>query len=1530
MADEKPKRGRRQRESLDVDLGDTGTGLKDLSKALGGLRSQISELNKSFSILAKGNTDLAKGVGYLVSEYEDINAASQSLNSLSSKAKQLEDKRLNAIAKINVNYGNIANTVRTSLQFSLTDSQNIQDKNSFIENTLRLLQEQGKLNSLTGKQQIDLKNRISGIYDDEVKRLGINKSINTLTTAQTLAAGSLLKLNELQKQELLEQFKKENDLIDASAERIAIEKGLIDVQKELDSLAGKEGATNKERINQLEKSRDLLVESKNTQDLIDAKLEDINKKLKEKKILEDASKSIGDKLKETLGEQGEEILHIGHAIKDSMISPMALVGALLGNALEEFMRIGKDSRAFLDSSKLTVEQTEHLRHYAHDVALEYRAQGVQMKDVLNSSTALVNQFGSLNRVSDKAVEKATLLGKAFGVSAENAAGVLAQVQRSTGASAETAGNIAALGANFAKAAGVAPDAVMQDIASSSDEIAKYFKGTPKDLFKTAVEARRLGLDLKKVAGISQNLLNFESSIEDQMTASVLLGREINLDKARQLAMEGKIQEAAEETLKQVGSLADFNKMNAVQKEAIAKAAGMSVGDLQKSLESQEALKSMTSEQRKEYEKGLAALNQGNESAAERLLKEQRNQLTQEKIADAVAKISDIFANVLLPVIEPIFDFIAGIFSYVDMLLPYIKTALQIFLGWKAVTFLLNTQFFKTRGLIGSFIAPFQAVGKGLVSVKDGIVGAFKSTKEWYTKIKEGDGIWKSIKNSMSGVWDTVKTFFVGKGPKEWGKDAKESLDTASKAGGSFFDKFKKRVKDFSFGPMEEKVESITGSLGDAAKEKGAELTQKPAEDATETIQDKATGKVEEIVGGKIDSAVEGLQGKAEEKGGELISQVSGQTDEAAKVEAKVKSAPGTGIKEFLTNVSEGLKAMSKKEVFQGIGAVALAGPAFLVFALAWPGLFVLSKINGEKIQENLYGLSYGLQDFAKKEVKTGAGNLALAGLGFLALTLGLPGFLVAMLGTVVGPGLTALSLGLTSMGNAGVKKGVTNLALLGLSLIPAVIAFNMLGKLDVGSVITFTVAISALAAVATLLGNASAQLVIGAYGIGILGAALIPAAYAFKMLEGIKPDLITTFSIAIGSLAVVATLLAAAGPLLEIGAVGIGILGLALIPFAIAMDMVKKVDPKIMISFADAIMQFSIMAAKIGIISVPMLLGSAAIVVLSGALTIFGLALQVVAPGLTAISTGLNSLVESLSKLDPGIMWSVAGAFGGIGLALGGLAIATAVMAIYTPGLFLLGDVLIALGASALLVGIGLQIASGAVETISNSLTNLVNNVSGDSLISMSKGLVALAGGIGILALAAVGFSVAIIPLTIFTGLMGLLGTTLNLVGAGINSIVTGIDAFATTMTSLLPMVDQIGVLSTAFSDLALSIGEVGIASVLAFPAMAALGGVASLLGGLFGKEEAPAPAPTVTPAPMPTTGVGAVATTTPTTAGTTTATETVTPGTTAIPDLTELMAKLDSLISAVNGQPIQLVVNGKTLAEVVGRNTTRSGAVGK
>jgi hypothetical protein len=126
---------------------------------------------------------------------------------------------------------------------------------------------------------------------------------------------------------------------------------------------------------------------------------------------------------------------------------------------------------------------------------------------------------------------------------------------------------------------VAPKKVMEDLAASSADMARFTDGSAENLAKAAVQAARLGITLSKSAQILDKMLSFEESITSQFEAEVLLGRELNFDRARQLALNNDIAGAVEEVVGQLGSEAEFNQLNAIQRQALADSIGVGVEDL---------------------------------------------------------------------------------------------------------------------------------------------------------------------------------------------------------------------------------------------------------------------------------------------------------------------------------------------------------------------------------------------------------------------------------------------------------------------------------------------------------------------------------------------------------------------------------------------------------------------------------------------------------------------------------------------------------------------------------------------------------------------------------------------------------------------------------------------------------------------------------------------------------------------------------------------------------------------------------------
>ena len=125
-----------------------------------------------------------------------------------------------------------------------------------------------------------------------------------------------------------------------------------------------------------------------------------------------------------------------------------------------------------------------------------------------------------------------------------------------------------------KKEGVSVNKVFGDMASNADFFANFMKEGGENIKEAAIQANKMGLSLSETAAMAESLLDFESSIEKEMEASAILGRQINLDRARQLAFEGKHVEMMEEAKRQAGGEAEFLKMNVVQRQALGEAIGL--------------------------------------------------------------------------------------------------------------------------------------------------------------------------------------------------------------------------------------------------------------------------------------------------------------------------------------------------------------------------------------------------------------------------------------------------------------------------------------------------------------------------------------------------------------------------------------------------------------------------------------------------------------------------------------------------------------------------------------------------------------------------------------------------------------------------------------------------------------------------------------------------------------------------------------------------------------------------------------------
>ena len=240
------------------------------------------------------------------------------------------------------------------------------------------------------------------------------------------------------------------------------------------------------------------------------------------------------------------------------------------------------------------------------------------------------------------IAEVTELVENMGMDEESASrlAMLAKVQGKT--VKEAAKNVEAQFKTFVKQNKVALNFgdVMNNISDVSLATSLSLGGSEEAIAEAAMSAAKLGVSMETIEGAASALLDFESSISAELEAELLTGKSINLEKARQAALNNDIAALSEEIGKNEAVLGAFSSGNRIQQEAIAKAMGMTREDVAKIVF------------QKQLDKGLSL--EAAAAASDISLEEAKRLSTQEQLSKAMDKVAEAAASVLKalsPIIE---------------------------------------------------------------------------------------------------------------------------------------------------------------------------------------------------------------------------------------------------------------------------------------------------------------------------------------------------------------------------------------------------------------------------------------------------------------------------------------------------------------------------------------------------------------------------------------------------------------------------------------------------------------------------------------------------------------------------------------------------------------------------------------------------------------------------------------------------------------------------------------------------------------
>ena len=441
-------------------------------------------------------------------------------------------------------------------------------------------------------------------------------------------------------------------------------------------------------------------------------VEDIANKLGGSKFVKtlglDEAVSEGRKLSSVLT-KGGNIQASGLAKTQVMGKMFEVVGKNILKAFGPLTLITQFVQGLLEADKETTELQKSM------ALTKTEALGFRM-ELMNAAGAT----GDINITSSKLLKTFGELNKQFGFITNFASSTLVTMTKLTGVvgvSSESAGNLAAaseltgtsfesnykdvLGTSYElqRQSGVQMDLreILEQTGKVTGTVRANLGANPAQIAKAITQAKLFGASLQDVANAGKSLLQFEESISSELEAELLLGRDINLERARAAALAGDQVTLAQELQQQAGDFSTFTKMNVIQQEALAKAMGMTSDQLADILFQQEVQGKSAKE--------LRAL--GKEELAQRL----EAQTLQDRFNAAVEKMQNLFTD-LASGLTPILYVLGKALSIVGVIAGMIQDIIS------GIGMLLGMDMPESSATVGAFKSLF-----GVETMDDGIVPA---------------------------------------------------------------------------------------------------------------------------------------------------------------------------------------------------------------------------------------------------------------------------------------------------------------------------------------------------------------------------------------------------------------------------------------------------------------------------------------------------------------------------------------------------------------------------------------------------------------------------------------------------------------------------------------------------------------------------------------------------------------------------------------------------------------------------------------
>ena len=322
---------------------------------------------------------------------------------------------------------------------------------------------------------------------------------------------------------------------------------------------------------------------------------------------------------------------MGKSLLSSLADPLAMIG-LLVKGFQMLLELGfatdKTIVSLQKSLYLSREGAIGLRDAFHSMSENSTVLVDGLKkafvNVPNQTEAMMqlsDAMGGVSMATLKEVQSQIQLTKQMGFTVEEGQALYVLGRQNKMTASEIVTEIGSQVEAYQKQSGVLLNTkkITSEVSTITGQLRLQYKNNVTQLTAAVIQSNKLGFSLKLSKDIAEGLLNFEQSIEHELSAELLLGRELNLEQARLLALNGESAKATALIAENMGGSAGFAALNVVQQDALSKALNMTSDELANSMLYQENLAQLGEEEKQRVIEQIDLLeSKGNIEAAQQL------------------------------------------------------------------------------------------------------------------------------------------------------------------------------------------------------------------------------------------------------------------------------------------------------------------------------------------------------------------------------------------------------------------------------------------------------------------------------------------------------------------------------------------------------------------------------------------------------------------------------------------------------------------------------------------------------------------------------------------------------------------------------------------------------------------------------------------------------------------------------------------------------------------------------------------------